>query len=204
MAAFIFTLLLGVTDMIELPPPKFTGCAIEECIEKRRSVRAYTNKALTPQQVSNVLWAAQGITEMRGGLRSAPSAGATYPLVIYAATKDGLFRYMPESHTLQRAGSEDVRQRIAKASLGQGFIASAGLVVVITAIYDRTTYRYGERGIRYVHIEAGHAAQNIHLEAVALGLASVPVGAFKDDELAELLGLKEEEPLYVIPVGYAD
>ncbi len=204
MTLLLICALMGGDDMLRLPAPEFTGRPIEDCIKDRRSVRAYKDKDLTLQQVSNILWAAQGITQTNGGLRSVPSAGATYPLIIYAAKKDGLFRYVPDSHGIARVLGKDVRQEIAKAALGQRFVADAGLVVVITAVYSRTTMRYGERGIRYVHIEAGHAAQNIHLEAVALGLASVPVGAFKDDELVKSLGLKDEQPLYVIPVGYEE
>jgi SagB-type dehydrogenase family enzyme len=98
--------------------------------------------------------------------------------------------------------SKDIRKDIAKAALGQGFISDAGLVVIITAIFERTATRYGDRADRYVYIEAGHCAQNIHLEAAALGLGSVPVGAFRDNELTKLLKLQDEEPIYIIPVGY--
>jgi SagB-type dehydrogenase family enzyme len=188
--------------MIKLPDPVFTDRSLEECIELRRSVRSYKDKALTLQQISNILWTAQGVTEDRYGFRAVPSAGATYPLVLYLAKKDGIFRYIPESHGLKHEIKKDLRNDIANAALGQGFISDAGMVIVITAIYERTTQRYGERGIRYVHIEAGHCAQNIHLEAVALGLGSVPIGAFNDEKLSKLLKLERGKPLYIIPVGY--
>ena len=188
--------------MTTLPPPEYTDASIEECMEGRRSVRGYKDKGLSLQQISNVLWAAQGITEERYEFRTVPSAGATYPLEVFVAKKDGLFRYIAHSHALKQESDKDLRQAIAKAALGQGFIAGAGAVIVITAIFDRTTNRYGNRGKNYVYIEAGHCAQNIHLEAVALGLGSVPIGAFRDDDVSSVLKLKDEEPLYIIPVGY--
>lgn len=198
----LLCIIVGGSDMVKLPVPDFTGRSIEECIEQRRSVRSYESKALNLQQLSNILWSAQGLTEEDHGLRAVPSAGATYPLVVFVAKSDGLFRYIPESHGLKQEMTEDIRRDIANAALGQSFISDAGLVVIITALYERTTQRYGERGIRYVHIEAGHCAQNVHLEAVALGLGSVPVGAFNDDRLSTLLKLKNEKPLYIVPVGY--
>lgn len=198
----LFLLISGGGDMIQLPAPDFTNASIEECMEKRRSVRGYKDKELSLQQISNILWAAQGITGDRYGFRTVPSAGATYPLEIFIANKDGVFRYITESHALRSVVEKDMRKDIARAALGQGFIADAGLVVLITAIFERTAMRYGDRAARYVHIEAGHCAQNIHLEAVALGLGSVPIGAFRDEELGELFKLKDEEPLYIIPVGY--
>ena len=203
MLLVVFLLLInGESDMITLPSPDFTNASIEECMEARRSVRGYQDKGLSLQQISNLLWSAQGITEDRYGFRTAPSAGATYPLEIFIAKKDGLFRYVPVSHALKQEMRKDIRKDITKAALGQGFISNAGLVVIITAIFERTAMRYGDRAVRYVYIEAGHCAQNIHLEAVALGLGSVPVGAFRDNELSKLLKLKDEEPIYVIPVGH--
>ena len=203
MLSILLCIIVGGNDMVKLPVPDYTDRSIEECIEQRRSVRSYKDKALTLQQISNILWSCQGLTEEDYGLRAVPSAGATYPLVVFVAKSDGLFRYIPESHGLKQEMAKDIRRDIANAALGQSFINDAGLVVVITAIYARTTQRYGERGVRYVHIEAGHCAQNIHLEAVALGLGSVPVGAFHDDRLSAVLKLKNEKPLYIIPVGYA-
>lgn len=198
---FLFV-MMGGDNMVKLPAPEFTGMSVEKCMEIRRSVRSYKDQALSLQQVSNILWAAQGITEDRYGFRTAPSAGATYPLEIFIAKEDGLFRYVPESHGIKREIDKDIRGDIAKAALGQRFISDAGMVVIVTAIFERTTRRYSKRGVHYVYIEAGHCAQNIHLEAVALGLGSVPVGAFRDDDLRSVLKLRGEEPLYIIPVGY--
>lgn len=203
MLPILLCIVVGGNDMVKLPVPDYTDRSIEECIEQRRSIRSYKDKALTVQQISNILWSCQGLTEEDHGFRAVPSAGATYPLVVFVAKSDGLFRYIPESHGLKQDMTKDIRRDIANAALGQRFINDAGLVVIITAIYERTTQRYGERGIRYVHIEAGHCAQNIHLEAVALGLGSVPVGAFDDDRLSSVLKLKNEKPLYIIPIGYA-
>lgn len=203
MLPILLCIIVGGNDMVKLPVPDYTDRSIEECIEQRRSIRSYKDTALTVQQISNILWSCQGLTEEDHEFRAVPSAGATYPLVVFVAKSDGLFRYIPESHGLKQEMTKDIRRDIANAALGQRFINDAGLVVIITAIYERTTQRYGERGIRYVHIEAGHCAQNIHLEAVALGLGSVPVGAFDDDRLSSVLKLKNEKPLYIIPVGYA-
>ncbi|MEO0142109.1 MAG: SagB/ThcOx family dehydrogenase [candidate division WOR-3 bacterium] len=188
--------------MIVLPEPNFTNVSLEECIRKRRSIRSFQNKELTMQEISNLLWSAQGITDTLNGLRTAPSAGATYPLEIFIIKKDGVFRYVPDGHKLKKELDGDLRKEIARSALNQMFIADAGVVFIITAVFGRTTRRYGERAYRYINNEVGHCAQNIHLEAVALGLGSVPVGAFDDEGVKKLLKLKEEEPIYIIPVGY--
>ncbi len=189
--------------LINLPKPVLNGSvSIEETIERRRSVRSYSDKDLTLEQVSQLLWAAQGITSARG-FRAAPSAGALYPLEVYAVRKDGLFRYKPQGHRLELISSDDLRQELARAAWGQGFVAQAPLDIVICAVYERVTSKYGKRGIRYTDIEVGHAAENVHLQAIALGLYSVPVGAFNDNSVSSILGLsKEEDPIYIIPVGY--
>ena len=190
--------------MIQLPEPQFTNISLEECMQKRRSIRNFENKELTVQQISNLLWLAQGITDTINGFRAAPSAGATYPLEIFIAKNDGVFHYIPDGHKLKKEIDGDLRKEIARAALNQMFIADAGIVIVITAVFSRTAWRYGERAYRYINNEVGHCAQNIHLEAVALGLGSVPVGAFDDAKLKKLLKLKEEEPLYIIPIGYPE
>ncbi|MGQ9465788.1 MAG: SagB/ThcOx family dehydrogenase [bacterium] len=188
--------------MHDLPPPKFTNISLEQCIQKRRSIRDFQDKELSLQQISNLLWSAQGITDSLREFRAVPSAGATYPLELFIAKKDGLFRYIPDGHRLKKEQDGDLRKDIARAALNQMFIADAGVVIVITAVFKRTAWRYGERAYRYINNEVGHCAQNIHLEAVALGLGSVPVGAFDDEMIKKILKLKEEEPLYIIPVGY--
>ncbi|MEW6685199.1 MAG: SagB/ThcOx family dehydrogenase [Candidatus Edwardsbacteria bacterium] len=192
------------STIITLPKPVTKGTvSLEECLLKRRSKRAYRVQDLTLEQISQLCWATQGITETVGGFRTAPSAGATYPLELYLVKSDGLFHYLPEGHKLEKVKAGDFRKSLCSAALGQRFVAEAPVDFVITAIYERTTARYRQRGIRYVDIEVGHAAQNLHLQAVALGLGSVPVGAFDDDAVSEILSLpKEEKPLYIIPVGY--
>lgn len=199
---------MGSSEQIQLPRPALKGeVSLEEAILKRRSQREFSKKDLSLEQISQLLWAAQGITAKKGGFafRNAPSAGALYPMEIYLVSKDGLFHYLPEGHKLDILGKKDLRKDLAGAALGQEAIAQAPLDIVICAVYPRITAKYGQRGIRYAQIEVGHIAQNIHLEAVALGLGSVPIGAFSDKEVKGILSLPEDnEPLYIIPVGYAE
>jgi SagB-type dehydrogenase family enzyme len=189
--------------MKSLPQPRSKGpLSVEEAIAGRRSVRSYAPQGLTDEELSQLLWAAQGITERRQGLRAAPSAGATYPLETYVVTAEGVFHYEPAGHALRATRAGDVRTKLAAAALGQEFVRRAPVTIVLAAVPERTTRRYGRRGLTYVHMEAGHAAQNMHLQAVALGLGSVPVGAFDDDAVTEVLGLPPAQiPLYLIPVG---
>jgi len=191
------------TKIIELPKPVLKGdLSVEETIKKRRSVRSYCEKELSDEQLSQLLWAAQGITDKRG-LRAAPSAGALYPLKIYAVKKEGLFHYIPDGHSLEVISNKDLRSALAKAAWGQDFVAQAPVDIIICAVYKRIQSIYSDRAVRYTDIEVGHVAENVHLQAVALGLDSVPVGAFSDDAVSSLLGLsKEETPVYIIPVGY--
>ena len=191
-------------DGIALPPPELKGkVSVEETLARRRSVRRFQDRALTQAQIGQLAWAAQGITEPARGLRTAPSAGALYPLKLYLLTAEGVFRYSPVGHRLVTLAKGDMRQQLSAAALGQRSVASAALAFVITGEHQRMRAKYGERAQLYVHLEAGHVAQNIHLQAVALGLGSVPVGAFREAEVSRVLGLAEEEtPLYIIPVGY--
>lgn len=192
---------------MELPAPRAKGeLSFEEAALNRRSVRTFSKKGLTAAQTGQLLWAAQGITARRAGLgfRTAPSAGALYPFETYAVTADGVFIYKPAGHALEKTLDGDRRGDLAAAALGQGPVASAPLDIVLCAVFSRITGRYGQRGVRYAHIEAGHIAQNIHLQAVALGLGSVPVGAFDDGKVSKALSLPRKcEPLYIIPVGHA-
>ena len=210
-SAFIF-LVLSVTacgwggedmDAGKLPEPQTKGTvSLEETIEERRSERGFSQKPLREEQIGQLLWASQGITDPRG-LRASPSAGATYPLEVYYLTEDGVFQYLPRGHRYRKILGSDRRDDLSRASLGQTWVKEAPFSLVICAVYERTTKRYGERGEMYTHIEVGHAAQNVHLQAVALGLVSVPVGAFREKEVAKILNLPQEEiPLYIIPVGY--
>lgn len=193
-----------------LPPPRYdSDVSVEHALMVRRSVREYEDKPLTLDQVSQLAWAAQGITNKRYGFRTAPSAGATYPLEVYIIVKkdgviglsEGIYHYLPREHILELIKSGDYSRELMRACLDQEWVASAAINIVITAIYERTTWRYGERGkVRYVHMEAGHVGQNIYLQCVSLQLGCVVVGAFYDEEVKKILAV-EEEPLYVIPVG---
>jgi len=189
---------------ISLPlPAKRGGLSVEEALLQRRSVRVFTEKELTVGEVSQLLWALQGITSEQGG-RTAPSAGALYPLEVYVALPQGFYHYSPHEHILTLQEKADVRDVIARSSLGQASVDDAAAVFLITGVVERTAQKYGERAERYVHLEAGHAAQNLLLQAVALGLGSVPVGAFNDARLQSDLFLPgDHKPLYVLPVGHA-
>ena len=189
--------------VIQLPAPRLKGeMSLEECIQKRRSIRSFEPRKLTLQEISQLLWAMQGITDERRGLRAAPSAGALYPLEIYLVKDDGVYHYEPHGHRLEVLGTKDVRDELVSAALRQSSVRQAAVNFVICAVYERVTTRYGEKGVRFTDMEAGHAAQNLHLEAVALGLASVPVGAFMEEGVAKALSLpKGHRPIYILPVG---
>jgi SagB-type dehydrogenase family enzyme len=193
---------------IKLPEPRYSSdVSVEETMLKRRSRRDYTGEPLTLWEVSQLLWAAQGITANWGG-RTAPSAGATYPLETYVAVGDvkglekGVYKYKLREHELEKVLDGDKRMELAIASLGQPWVKEGAIDLVFTAIYERTTGRYGKRGIRYVHMEVGHVGQNVYLQAEALDLATVVIGAFFDGQVKSILNLPENEhPLYIMPVG---
>ena len=193
---------------IELPEPVYdSDISLEETLLNRRSVREYSDQPVTLAEVSQLLWAAQGVTDQSGS-RTAPSAGALYPLEVYIVMGNvqdmaaGVYWYDPAVHQLSKTVDGDVRSILADAALGQTCVDEAAIDLVFTAIYQRTTGTYGDRGVRYIHMEAGHAAQNVCLQAVALDLGAVVIGAFYEDEVSEVLNLpSEEHPLYIIPVG---
>mgnify|MGYP001816195912 FL=1 len=200
--------IADMSGSIELPAPTLTGSAsLEQVIAQRRSQREFTNSRLTMAEVGQLFWSAQGITDPRG-LRAAPSAGALYPLELYlvAGTIEdmapGIYHYRPDRHQLIKTNSGDSRLALARAALSQGWIADAAAVIVFAADYQRTMKKYGHRSERYVHIETGHAAENLFLQAQSLGLATVVVGAFDDAALASVLRLPVElQPLLLMPVG---
>ncbi len=195
------------TELV-LPEPRLdSDVSLEQALLTRRSVRDYTGEPLSLDEVSQLLWAAQGITDPRG-FRTAPSAGATYPLETYLVVGNvvnvtpGVYRYDPAQHKLVQVVDGDVMADLAAAALGQSYVEEGAINIVFTAVYERTTHRYGDRGIRYVHMEVGHAAQNVYLQAVALNLGTVVIGAFQDDQVNQVLNLPgNEQPLYIIPVG---
>jgi SagB-type dehydrogenase family enzyme len=192
------------SSVVKLPEPKRGGnISLEETLAKRRSQRSFTSQNLSLEQISQLLWAAQGITEEASGKRTAPSAGALYPLELYLVSEEAVYHYRPLGHELEKTLEDDLRSQLCEAAWGQSAVEGAPIDIVITAVYKRTEVKYGGRAARYVHLEAGHAAQNIHLQAVALGLGSVPIGAFSDDRVQEVLSLpRDHKPLYIIPVGY--
>jgi len=202
------TMAENKTGTIRLPDPlQDSDTSIEAALLARRSVRSYQDGPLTRAEISQLLWAAQGITSPRG-LRSAPSAGALYPLEMYVVAgnvddlPDGVYKYGPEKHDLTGLAEGDKRKELCSAALGQTSVRNAAAVIVISAVYERTTAKYGERGIQYVHMESGHAAQNIFLQAVPLNIGTVVIGAFYDEAVKKVLKMPErEQPLYIMPAG---
>ena len=190
-----------------LPRPKFSGdVSVETALNNRRSIRDYKDEPLTISELSQILWAAQGVTSNWGG-RTAPSAGALYPLELYVVAgnvtglDNGVYHYKPKDHVISKIMSRDIRKQLSEAALGQVSIQKAPVSIVITGIYERTTKKYGERGVRYVHIEVGHVGQNIYLQAQTLGLGTVMMGAFDDKKVKEVLALEKEEPFAIMPIG---
>jgi len=180
------------------------GMSLEEAIQKRRSQRSFSQKEISAEQIGKLLWAVQGITDTARDLRAAPSAGALYPLEIYVVKKDGTYHYKPHENNLTQISTKDLRPVLSHAALSQSAVREAPVLFVVTAVYERVTSKYGKRGIRYVDMEVGHAAQNLHLQAVSLGLGSVPIGAFDDSAVSKVLSLPEDhQPRYIIPVGYS-
>ncbi|HBR21926.1 MAG TPA: nitroreductase [Nitrospiraceae bacterium] len=198
----------SINEKIKLPEPKYdSNTSVEQALLERRSVRVYKDESLTLTEVSQLLWAAQGITDPRG-FRTSPSAGALYPLELYVLAgnvndlPNGVYKYKPHKHELAMVVEGDKRTELCNAALDQPRVKDAAAVIVFSAVYERTTGEYGERGIRYVHIEVGHAAQNIYLQAVSLNLGTVVMGAFDDEEVKKIMNIGDkEQPLYIMPVG---
>ena len=197
---------------ISLPPPgEFQGLSTEEAIQQRRSRRNYSRQDMTQEELSRLLHCTGGITEERWGnkLRSAPSAGALYPIEIYLMihrVKDlepGLYHYAVQDHTLELLRAEDLRGEIVRHGLMQEFLGQANLVFVFTAILQRLRWKYQERSYRYALIEAGHLGQNVYLEATSMGMGACAVGAFLDDGLNNLLGVdgQDEAAIYMLAAG---
>ena len=195
-------------EYIKLPNPELTGeQSVEMLLQQRRSVRSYQKSSLNLTEVGQLLWSAQGVSDAQG-LRTAPSAGALYPLKLFVVVGDvnelspGIYQYNPEEHSLLKTANGDLRKLLQKAALNQSCIGDAAVIVVFTAIYQRTTWKYGDRGVRYVHMEVGHAGQNLFLQAEALDLGTVVIGAFNDDEVRKVLRLDSDmQPLSLMPVG---
>lgn len=201
----------GERSSIKLPSPEHKGrVSVEEAIFKRRSTRRYKDEPLTLKEISQLLWAAGGktIDGITGATRAYPSAGGIYPLEIYLIVGEveglvaGIYHYKWQDHTIALIKEGDFRRQLMRAALGQKAVADAPVSIVFTAIYSRTTRRYGKRGeIRYVPMDMGGAGQNVYLQAEVLGLGTVIFGAFDDGTIKKILGVKDEEPLYIMPVG---
>lgn len=199
------------TKKISLPSPDYRGMVLEDAIKKRRSVREYSSRPLELNKVSQILFSAQGLTGSLHGrpVRAAPSAGALYPVEVYIIVNNveglqkGIYHYSVLDHALELIKVGDFRNAITSAGLKQEMLGDSGVTFVLSAIFDRTRHKYGERGIRYVYMEGGHISQNISLQAVSLGLGSVSVGAFLDHKINELIGLdgRREAVIYLHSVG---
>jgi len=195
--------------VVILPEPSLKGeMSVEEAIYRRRSIRDYTGEPISLRELGQILWAAQGITLPSRGFRAAPSAGATYPLEIYVSVREGgvtdlapgIYHYDPFNHVLTLVRPGDHSRELARAALDQRWVREGSICLIIAADFERTTSVYGERGIRYVYMEAGHVGQNIYLQATSLGLGTVAVGAFYDEEVRSIVGCAEQ-PIYLFPVG---
>ena len=196
------------SGIIKLPAPCYdSNTSVERALIQRRSIRSYSNDFLSLAEISQLLWAAQGITDPRG-YRTAPSAGALYPIEVYIAAgrvkglPSGIYKYRPHKNELAKIVDGDKRAEICSASLNQKSISNAAAVIVFCAVYERTTVKYGERGIRYVYIEVGHAVENVYLQAVSLNLGTLVIGAFVDNDLKDVMNFDlYEYPLCIMPVG---
>lgn len=195
----------------KLPPASTRGqMSVEEAIARRRSVREYSNKPISLAQLSQLLWAAQGITEPSRELRAAPSAGALYPLEVYAVVKEGgvtgldagIYHYLAKENSLTLVRGGDCTSKLKEAAFDQDAVGFAAVNLVMTAVVQRTMAKYGERGVQYAFQEAGHAAENVFLQAQSLGLAALVAGAFDDDAVRAVLGVGAlERPVYIQPTG---
>jgi SagB-type dehydrogenase family enzyme len=198
---------------MKLPPPSWHGTvSIEQAIKQRRTTRSFTSRALSLNQLSQLLWSASGITEANGYKRAAPSAGALYPMDVYVVVgpncvppiEAGVYHYVPGDHQLSEVSKGEMRSSVARAALSQMWMSDAPLTIVITAEYKRATVKYGQRGIKYALIEAGHIGQNIFLQAQSLDLEAGIVGAFHDAAIIEAIHIPAaHEPVLLMPVGYA-
>ncbi|MDH4197174.1 MAG: SagB/ThcOx family dehydrogenase [Candidatus Aminicenantes bacterium] len=210
-------------EVIKLPAPRHeSGTSVEKAINLRRSIRGYADDPLSISEISQLLWAAQGFTQERkepprmwnpkyewqGGLRTAPSAGALYPMEIYLLAGNveglakGVYKFVPKDHSLKKITAVDKRTDLCNAALKQGSIEKAAAVIVMAGVYERTSFKYGERAERYVHIEVGSIAENVYLQGMTLGIGTVIIGAFADKDVKNVLQLPEDEnPLAIMPLG---
>lgn len=198
--------------VITLPDPVTDGdTSIEKSLLERRSIREYSDTPLSIDEIGQLAWAAQGITDDLREFRTAPSAGATFPIEIsfiltnVADTDDGVYRYDNRRHSLEKIIDKDLRRDVYRAALMQDPVVEAPVVMIISGVPERTEQRYGDRARRYMYMEAGHVAQNVYLQGVALEIGTVVIGAFDDRRVGEVMQFGEgEHPLYIMPLGRAD
>jgi len=198
----------GRAKDIKLPKPSHSSrISVETALQQRRSIREYLAVPLTLTEVSQLLWAAQGITS-ENRYRTAPSAGALYPLEVYLVVghvtdlPKGVYKYRPHTHELVEIAEGDLRSELASTAFEQSQVKDGAIVLVFAAVYERTTAKYGRRGVQYVHMEVGHVAQNVYLQAMSLELGTVFIGAFYDDSVKDLLKMSHaERPLGIMPIG---
>jgi SagB-type dehydrogenase family enzyme len=197
-------------SMIRLPSePASNGLSVEKAIANRRSQRDFTGETMSLAELSHLLYYSSGVTDKRLGLRAAPSAGATYPIEVYAIVNNveglarGIYHYLIESHELELLREGDFRNEMSQAALGERIFKQANVIFALSAIFQRTQLRYRERAQRYILFEAGHIAQNTYLLATSMKIGACAIGAFYDDEFNRLLGLdgKNESVLYIIALG---
>lgn len=194
---------VGPSVTMQLPQPQTNSrISLEQAIENRRSVRQFTDEPLTISQLGQLCWAAQGITEPNKGMRTAPSAGAIYPIALYVLLPDGLYVYVPEKHELSKLISGNLRKSVSNASFNQRFIENAPCTFILAGSIKKVESRYRSRGAKFTYIEAGHIAQNIQLQATVIGLGSVPIGVIDEKTIAQICKMPQGlEVLYVMPVG---
>ena len=199
----------ALEDTIFLPSPVYQGeISVEQCLYSRRSHRQYSDKTTSLDKLSQLLWAAQGISDNQSGFRTSPSAGALFPFTVYLQVMDvhklspGIYSYYPDGHFIKLIEPGNFKDDIANAALGQNWIKQANLIIFLAADFNITTAVYGSRGERYVWMEAGHIAQNIYLQSTSLNLGSVAVGAYRDQQINEILNLPENLTcVYIMVVG---
>lgn len=196
---------------IVLPKPKTKGrMSAEEAISRRRSIREYRRKPIALDRLSQVLWAAQGVTDLQDGHRASPSPGAKYTLELYVFVREGgvmgfpagVYHYEPTAHSITRIKPGDHTLALQSAARDQEQVGQAAAIIVVTSIFDRATPKYGERGIQYSIQESACAGENIYIQSTALGLGTVMMGAFDEDRVGQLVGAgKGEKPLLLMPLG---
>lgn len=189
------------------PPPRGSVYPLERALLERRSVREFRRASISLPEASQLLWSAQGLVSLNGR-RTVPSAGALYPLEVSLVASNvrdlaaGVYRYKPAQHRIACVLAGDCGRALAQAALEQACVEAAPAVIAIAMVERRITLKYGDRGLRYAHMEAGHAGQNVLLQAVALKLAAVPVGSFDDVAVRIAAGFRaDESPLYLIAIG---